>query len=112
MHRRGEAGVERGAVRAKLAHRPEHRDPPLDAALLAEALQGRRHRRRIGVVAFVDQQRIAAVDREPVALAAALEPAHVGQREPGDRDVGADRLDRRQHRQRVGHPMVAALRRW
>jgi hypothetical protein len=37
--RRGEAGVERGAVLAKLAHRPEHGDPPLDVRFGAEALQ-------------------------------------------------------------------------
>ena len=48
---------------AELAHRAEHRDPPLDVALLAKALQRRRHRRRVGVVAFVDQQQFAAVDR-------------------------------------------------
>ena len=44
-----------------------------------------------------------------MALAATLEAAHVGQRQAGDRDIAADRLDRRQHGQRIGHPMVAAL---
>ena len=45
-----------------------------------------------------------------MALAAALQPAEVGKREPGDGHVVADRLDRGEHRQRVGHPMLAALR--
>ena len=79
--------------------------------LLAEHLQRRRHRGRIGVVAFVDQQRLAAVDRDPVPLAAALEPAQLGQREPGQREIAAHRLDRGQHRQRIGHPMRAGLAR-
>ena len=46
---------------------------------------------------------------KPVPLAAPLEAAHVGQRQPGDGEIGADRLDRRQHRQRIRHPMIAAL---
>ena len=77
--------------------------------LLAEHLQRRRHRGRIGVVAFVDQQRLAAFDRDPVALAAALQAAQLGEREPGRGEIAADRLDRRQHGQRVGHPMLAGL---
>ena len=81
----------------------------VDIPLVAEALQRRRHRCRIGVVAFVDQQRLAAVDRDHVALAAALQPAHVGQRQAGDGDVGAHRLDRGEHGQRIRHPMLAAL---
>ena len=60
-------------------------------------VERRRHRSRIGVVAFVDQQRLAAVDCDPVPLAAALEAAHVGQREAGERDIAAGRLDRGQH---------------
>ena len=102
--------MKRGAVLAKLAHRAEHRDAPRDVPLFAEALERRRHRRRIGVVALVDQQHFAAVDRDHVALAAALEPAEVGKRETGDRHICADRLDRGEHRERVGHPMLAALR--
>ena len=98
------------AVRAELAHRAEHRDPPLDAAFAAEALDRRRHRRRIGVVAFVDHQRLAAADRDPVALAAALQPAKVGQRQRRRRATSAPSASTvGQHRQRVRHPMVAAL---
>ena len=70
----------------------------------------RRHRGGVGVVAFVDQQHFAAVDLDQVALAAALQSAHVGEREAGDRDVAADRLDRGEDGQRVRHPMLAALR--
>ena len=54
-------------------------------------------------------RQLPPVDRQPVALAAALEPAHVGERETGDGEVGADRLDRGEHGKRVRHPMVAAL---
>ena len=94
---------------AELAHRAEHRDPPRRADLGTETLQGRRHRRRVGVVAFVDQQDIAAIELDGVALAAAFQCAHVAQREARRGDVAADRFDHRQRRQRVGHPMVAAL---
>ena len=45
-----------------------------------------------------------------VALAAAFEPARSASASAGHRDVGAERLDRRQHGKRVGHPMLAALR--
>ena len=109
-HRRREASMKLGAVRPELAHRPEDRDPPLGLLFAAEALEGRRHRGRIGIVALVDQQRLAAGELERMALAAALEARHVGEREPGRRDVGAQRLDRCQHGKRVGHPMLAALR--
>src|SRR5438270_5355970 len=94
---------------AKLAHRAEHRDAAFDVTLGAETLQGRRHRGRIGVVAFVDEQHFTAVDLEPVTLAAALEPAHVGERKPGHRNVGAHRFYRSKHRERVRYPMLAAL---
>ncbi len=43
-------------------------------------------------------------------LAATLEAAHVGQREPRDGDVDAGGLDRREHGERVRYPMPAALR--
>ncbi len=108
-HRGSKPRVKLVGMFAELAHRAEHGDPPLDVALLSQRLQRRRHRRRIGVVAFVDQQIMAAFDRQPMALAAALEAAHVGQRQAGDCQVGAHRLDRRQHGQRIHHPMVAAL---
>ena len=45
-----------------------------------------------------------------VAFAAALQTAEVGKREPGQRNVGAGRFDRRQDRERVRHPMLAGLR--
>ena len=67
-HRRREARVQRAAMLAKLAHRAEHGDAAFDVLLRAEALQGRGHRRRIGVVAFVDQQHFAAVDLDLVTL--------------------------------------------
>ena len=59
-----EASVECAAVRPQLAHRSEHGDAPLDVALGAEALQRRGHRSGIGIVALVDQQHLAAADRE------------------------------------------------
>ena len=97
------------AVGPELAHRAEHGDAPPGDLLLAEHLQGRRHRGRIGVVAFVDQQGGAAFDRDQMALAPALQPAQLGEREPGRGEIAADRLDRGQHRQRIGHPMLAGL---
>ena len=48
---------------------------------LAELRERGAHAGGIGVVAFVDQQRVAARHRNPVPRAAALEPAHFGQRE-------------------------------
>ena len=108
-HRRRQRGMRLGAVSPSSRIGPSTAIRRVDVALLAKRLQRRRHRRRIGVVAFVDQQDIAAAGAQPVALAAPLEPAHVGQREAGDGKVGADRLDRGQHGERVRHPMVAAL---
>jgi len=90
--------MERVAVLAELPHRPEHRDPPLDSDLGAEALQRCGHGRRIGVVALVDQQDLAAIDVNLVPLAAPLESAEVRQRKPGDRDVLPERFDRRKDR--------------
>ena len=72
---------------AKLAHRAEDGDAPLDFLLGAKALQSGRHRCRIGVVAFVDQQELAAFKPDLVPLASPLEPAEIGQREPRDADV-------------------------
>ena len=92
------------ALGAELAHRAEHGDPPPGDRLVAEHLQGRRHRGRIGVVAFVDQQGLAALDRDPAPLAAPLQAAEIGEREAGRGEIAADRLDRREHRERIASP--------
>ena len=102
--------MELGRMLAELTHRTQYGDPPLDLLLRAQAAQGRGHRRRIGVVAFVDQQHLTAVDLDHMPFAAALETAEIGEREPGQSDVGADRLDRGKDRERIRHPMLAALR--
>ena len=65
-HRLGEAGVQRVAMLAELAHRPEHGDAPLDVASPRRGSSSvAAMRRRIGVVAFVDQQALAAVEPRP-----------------------------------------------
>ena len=66
-------------MRSKLPHRPEHSDAARHATLFAEAPEGRRHRRRVGVVAFVDQQHLATVHRDDVALTPALQASKVGE---------------------------------
>src|SRR6185369_9047550 len=73
-----EAGMEAVAMLAKLAHRPEHRDPPANVPFVAKALERRRHRCRVRVVAFIDQQEFAAVGLDYMALAASLESAEIG----------------------------------
>ena len=52
------------------------------SVLGAKALQRRRHRRGIGVVAFVDQQRLAAVEFDRVAPPAALQAAESASASP------------------------------
>jgi len=102
--------VKFGAMRAEFPHRAEHRDAPRNVALLSEALEGCRHRCRIGVVAFVDEQDLTAIDRNDVTLPTSLDAPEIGECETGKSDVAADRLDGRQHREGVRHPMRAALR--
>ena len=73
---------------AELTHRPQHGDATVHLRLRAEALQRSGHRSGVGIVAFVDQQRFAVVQLDPVSLPAALESAEVGEREAGQRDIG------------------------
>src|SRR5205823_11149087 len=63
---RRKAGVERITVLPELAHRPEHGDAAVHVAFGAEALQRRRHRCGIGIIALVDQQHLAAIHLQPV----------------------------------------------
>ena len=69
-----------------------------------------RHGRRVGVIAFVDQQDFPSVDVNLVAFSAALEAAEIRQCQARDRNVLSERLDRREDRKRIRNPMLAALR--
>jgi hypothetical protein len=105
----GEAGVEGVGGLAKLAHRAQHGDSAARDLVRAEGLQGRRHRGWVGIVAFIDEQRLAAVQLDAVALPAPLETGHVGKRETGGGEVSAERLHRPEHGKGVRHPMLAML---
>ena len=104
-----QARMQAVAVLPKLAHRSQYGDAAGHILFGAEALERSSHGCRIGIVALVDQQHFAAVDLYQVALAAAFEPAEVRERKPGKAHVGTDRLDGREDREGIRHPMLAAL---
>lgn len=104
----GEGGVIGGGIVAKFAHLPQHCDVP--AGLFGQHRQRRAHRGGVGVVAFVDDQHLALTDARRDAEAAPGEAAHFGERETRTGEVGAGSIDRRQHGQRVRHPVHARLR--
>ena len=94
----------------KATRRP--RRDAADAVLGArgrEHLEGRRHRRGIGVVALVDQRHRAVeparAEQHPPARAAPLGRAPARQRQRRARDVAAERLDRREDAERVHREM-------
>ncbi len=101
--------MKRLGMLAELAHGAEYRDATRYVAFGAEAFQCRGHRRGVGVVALVDQQDFLARDLDIVALATALQPAKIGEREAGAGDIAANRFDRRKHRERILRPGDAVL---
>ena len=107
-HRPRQLGVIARRVVAQLAHRAQHRD--MAPRLLRQHRQRRAHRRRVGVVALVDDQREAVARRGMKAGAASRQAAQLRQRQAGEAEVAPRRVDRRQHRQRVRHPVRAGLR--
>ena len=76
---------------------------------LAEQRDGGRHRGRVGVVALVDQQRLAVRQAERDAGAAADRGFEPAERQRGDGEIGAGERDGRQHGERV-HDDVPAGR--
>ena len=93
---------------AQLAHLAQHRDVP--AGLVRQHRQRRAHRRRVGVVALVDHQRLAARDRARNRAPRPGSPPSSASASPASPRSPPDRIDRRQHRQRVRHPVRARLR--
>ena len=84
--------MQRGTAGSQFEHIAEHRDPPAARPdrRMAEHVQRRRHRGRIGIVAFVDQDGLAARNAEPAPHAAARRRLDLRQRQRGAREVGAD----------------------
>ena len=74
---------------------------------LAEQRDGGCHRRRIGVVAFVDQQSGSARNFQCHAGTAADRRAQLIERQRGQRQIGAGQRRRRQHGERIEHQMLA-----
>ena len=65
------------------------------------------HRGGIGVVALVDDERRPAGQIDLERRAAAGSGLEVGERQRGEREIGADQHRRREHRQRIVHEMAA-----
>ena len=84
------------------------RRPCGPTARLAEHVQRRRHRGRIGVVAFVDQRRLAARRRSSMRRTPRPAAGSICDSDSAaQREIGAGQRRRRQHRQRI-HRHVAA----
>ena len=95
-----------GAGAAKFAHAAQHGDAPI-GGFAAKLLQGCGHRQGIGIIAFVDQQRFAAGDRQDAPLAPARKPGHFRERQASGGKVAAHRLDRGEHGERIRYPVIA-----
>ena len=109
FQRRRQAPVQAFALGAEFQHVAEHGDA---AALrpdrrLAEQRDGRRHGGRVGVVAFVDQQRAAAGHLQRHAGAAADRRLELAERQRGERQIGAGERGGGEHGERVLHHVAA-----
>ena len=92
-----------GALGAELQHVAEHRDTPAKTLHgdLPEQREGRAHRGRVGIIAFVDQQHRAAGQIERHALTATDRRLEIGERERSEREIGAEQRGAGQHRERI-----------
>ena len=116
---RGEPGVQLALARPELEHVAEEGDAPprRDAAEpvggpgAGEDLEGGRHRRGIGVVALVDQGdravEAAGAEQHRPALAAALGRLPAAERDRGEAEVAAERLDGGEGAERVHREVPA-----
>ena len=102
-----------GPMLAQFPHAAEHRDAARRPASAPSSAQRGAHRGRIGVVAFVDQQRVRRpATGDPMPRAAALEPAHLGQRQARPRrDRRRPPRPRAMHGERIGRPSARRARR-
>ena len=111
--RRREFGVIGIAACAQFLHRAQHCNPP-PRRRCRQLRQGRLHRRGVGVVAFIDQQRaarsIAGWRHHTMACATPGQIGQFGQCQPGRAQIATDRGHGRHHRQRIDRPMRAGLR--
>ena len=105
--------MQRLAGWAKFQHVAKDGDAPAlrPERCLAEHSQRRADRCRIGVVAFVDDQRRAAGQVDFDRRAAAGNRREFGQRQRRKREIGADKLGRCQHRERIDEPDAGPVRR-
>ena len=95
---------------AEFQHVAEHGDAPAARPdrRLAEQRERGAHRGRIGVVAFVDQQRRAAGQvRASMRAPRPRAGCELGERQRREREIGADQRGRRQHGERIVHEMAA-----
>ena len=91
---------------------PKDRDAPFDVTFGAEAFQRRGHGRGIGVIALVDQQEIAPVEMNLMALTAALQAAEVRERETGNADIEAERFDHSEYCRAHSRPNGRRVAKW
>ena len=107
--RLGQSACKAAPCVAEFQHVAEHGDAAAARAdrRLAEQRDRRPHRGRVGVVAFVDQQRAAARHAERGAGAAAGRGLQLGERERGEREIGAGERAGRQHGERIEHQVPA-----
>ena len=93
---------------AEFAHFAQHRDLA-GRRFLAEHRERHAHRRRIGIIRLVDHQRATAPRLDPETGAASGKPAEISKGQPGQGEIAPDRIDRREHGQRIGYPVLARL---
>ena len=91
------------SLRPKLQHVAQHRDAPRKflPRHSPERSERRAHRRRIGVVALIDQKRFSAADLQQASGAASARRLEFGKRRQRRLEIGADRDERRDDGQRI-----------
>ncbi len=90
--RRGQTEMIFIAFVAQLFHRTEHRN--FASLELPEFGQRRRHRGRVGVIAFIEQQSLAAANGNFMPRAASRETSEFGQRKPRSSEITPDSFNR------------------
>ncbi len=98
-----QAAVQRGTGWTEFEHIAEHRNAPATRADSGPAkhVERRGHRRRIGVIAFIDQGGLAVGKLKHAAGAAAGRRLDLRQRQCRTREIGARKRGGRQHGKRI-----------
>ena len=87
-----QAGMKGGACGTKFPHRAQHSNASRSFGV-AKDLKRRGHRRRIGIVAFIDEQRVSITDTNAVVCAATRQTFKICKREASRRKIATQRID-------------------